>query len=53
MITAVCKSAGVAVQGKMSRRTVARAVVEGGVASQIQVGYELAQAKCMHFLMSF
>lgn len=49
VITAVCKSAGVAVQGKMSRRTVARAVVEGGVASQIQVGYELAQAKCMLF----
>ena len=53
VISAVCKSAGVAVQGKMSRRTVGRAIVEGGVASQVQVGYELAQAKCMLFEMSF
>jgi hypothetical protein len=46
VIFAVCKTAGVAVQGKMSRRTVARANLEGGVAAQIQAGYELAKTKC-------
>ena len=34
VILAVCKSAGVAVKGKMSRCTVSRAILEGGVAAQ-------------------
>jgi hypothetical protein len=46
VILAVCRAAGVAVQGKMSRCTVSRAILEGGVAAQIQAGHELAQAKC-------
>ncbi|KZP31244.1 hypothetical protein FIBSPDRAFT_907821 [Athelia psychrophila] len=36
---------GVKVQGKMSRRTVSRSIREGGVASTVQLGHELAQAK--------
>jgi hypothetical protein len=44
VIRAVCKNAGVTVQGKMSRRTVSRAILEGGVAAKIQIGHELAQA---------
>ena len=45
VIHAVCKSAGVAVQGSMSRRTVSRAILEGGIAAKIQIGHELAQAE--------
>lgn len=45
VIHAVCKSAGVAVQGSMSRRTVSRAILEGGIAAKVQIGHELAQAE--------
>ena len=45
VIHAVCKNAGVAVQGSMSRRTVSRAILEGGIAAKIQIGHELAQAE--------
>ena len=45
VIKAVCKNAGVTVQGSMSRRTVSRAVLEGGIAAQIQIGHELAQVE--------
>jgi hypothetical protein len=45
VIHAVCKSAGVAVKGSMSRRTVSRAILEGGIAAKIQIGHELAQAE--------
>ena len=41
VIMAVCKN----VQGSMSRRTVSRTVLEGGIAAQIQIGHELAQAE--------
>jgi hypothetical protein len=44
VIKKVCKSAGVTVHGNMSRRTVSRAILEGGIAAQIQIGHELAQA---------
>ena len=49
VINTICKNAGVTVQGKMSRRTVGRAILEGGVAAQIQLGYELTQTngKCL------
>jgi hypothetical protein len=45
VIHAVCKNAGVAVQGSMSRHTVSRAILEGGIAAKIQIGHELAQAE--------
>ena len=45
VIKAICKNAGVTVQGSMSRRTVSRAVLEGEIAAQIQIGHELAQAE--------
>ena len=44
VIKAVCKNAGVTVHGSMSRRTVSRAILEGGIAAQIQIGHEIAQA---------
>jgi len=52
VIHAVCKNAGVAVQGSMSRRTVSRAILEGGIAAQIQVGHELAQAEGKRLIKS-
>ena len=45
VIHAVCKNAGVAVQGSMSGCTVSRAILEGGIAAKIQIGHELAQAE--------
>lgn len=52
VIHAVCKNAGVAVQGSMSRRTVSRAILEGGIAAQIQIGHELAQAEGKRLIKS-
>ena len=49
VIQMICKKAGVTVQGKMSRRTVSRAILEGGIAAQIQIGHELTQAKGKHY----
>jgi hypothetical protein len=51
VIHAVCKNAGVAVQGSMSRRTVSRAILEGGIAAKIQIGHELAQAEGKQLLL--
>lgn len=45
MIQEVCKNAGITTVGKMSHRTVSRAVLEGLVAAQIQLGHELAQSE--------
>ena len=45
VIHAVCKNAGIAVQGSMSGCTVSRAILEGGIAAKIQIGHELAQAE--------
>jgi len=45
VIQAVCQSAGITVKGKMSRRTVSRSILEGGIAAKIQLGYEVTQAK--------
>ncbi len=36
IIQMICKKAGVTVQGKMSRCTVSRAILKGGIAAQIQ-----------------
>ena len=40
---------GITVDGKMSAHFVRRAVVEGGVASDIQLGYEITQANSQWF----
>ena len=45
VIQAVCRSAGLTVKGKMSCRTVSRAILEGGIAAKIQLGHEVTQAK--------
>jgi hypothetical protein len=52
VIHAVCKNAGVAVQGSMSRHTVSRAILKGGIAAQIQIGHELAQAEGKRLIKS-
>ncbi|KAF8223650.1 hypothetical protein L208DRAFT_1516295 [Tricholoma matsutake] len=43
VIQKVCKSAGVEVSAKMSRRTVATAILEGGIAAEIQLAYEIVK----------
>jgi len=46
VIEEVLSAAGISVHGpKMSERTVAHAVLEGGVMADIQMGYEIAQAE--------
>jgi methionine aminopeptidase len=50
VIETVCKSAGVEVVGKMSRHTVGRAIIEGGVAAKMQLGYELKKTKGKYIL---
>ncbi|KAJ6548832.1 hypothetical protein B0H19DRAFT_952564, partial [Mycena capillaripes] len=44
VIQYVAQKAGRTVKGKMSRRTVQRSMVEGGVAARIQLAHEMAQA---------
>ncbi|KAJ7708165.1 hypothetical protein B0H17DRAFT_1191658 [Mycena rosella] len=44
VIHSIAKAAGLIVKGKMSRRTVQRALIEGGVAARIQISHEAAQA---------
>jgi len=44
VIEAVCKAAGVTVDAVISRRTVGRAILEGGIAAELQIGHEIAQA---------
>ncbi|KAF8224288.1 hypothetical protein L208DRAFT_1381139 [Tricholoma matsutake] len=39
----VCKSAGVEISAKMSRRTVSRAILEGGIGAEIQLAYEIVK----------
>ncbi|KZP09963.1 hypothetical protein FIBSPDRAFT_900103 [Athelia psychrophila] len=41
----LCAAARVPVKGKISGRTAARAVLEGGIAAKIQIGHDLGQAK--------
>lgn len=45
VISSVCKSAGIEVKGEMSRRTVGRAILEGGIAAKIQLAHEVLQAE--------
>ena len=44
VIEAVCKAAGVSVDVTMSSHTVSRAILEGGIAAEIQLGFEIANA---------
>jgi hypothetical protein len=48
VIHAVLKSAGISAIGKISRRTVSRVVLEGYYAAQMQLGYEMQDAKSMY-----
>jgi hypothetical protein len=52
VIRTVCKTAGVEVRGKMSRRTVGRCILEGGIAAKIQLGFEMAKADSRFLLMN-
>jgi hypothetical protein len=45
VIQTVCQHAGVTVRGQMSRRTVKRAIEEGGIMAEIQLGHELTHTK--------
>ena len=45
VISAVLKCAGITTIGSVSRRTVSRVVMEGLIASQIQLGYEMQEAE--------
>jgi hypothetical protein len=49
IISMVCKSAGVEVQGKMSWGTVDCAILEGGIADKIQLGHEILETKSKYF----
>lgn len=48
VIGSVAKMFGVELARVPSRRSITRFEVEGGVAADIQMGYELQEAKCMH-----
>lgn len=41
VIKIVCETAGIEVKGDMSRRTVGRVILEGGMASEVQLGHEI------------
>ena len=47
VITAILQSAGITTKGSISRRTVSRILMEGYVASQIQLGFEMAEAETL------
>jgi len=49
VISAVLHSAGIDTIGTVSRPSVARILCEGYFAAQIQLGYEMQNAKCMTF----
>jgi hypothetical protein len=50
VIHAVFKTAGISVIGNVSRTSVSRFIMEGFYAAQMQLGYEMKDAKSMHFL---
>lgn len=53
VIQSVLKCAGVQTLGRVSRRTVSRVLVEGYIASQIQLGYEMSQNEGMYLYISY
>jgi hypothetical protein len=50
VIHVVLKSAGVTAIGTISHTTVSRIITEGYIAAQIQLGYELGNAKSMYII---
>lgn len=40
----VAKFFGITIKNAVSRRTVSRAILEGGIAAKVQLGYEIAHA---------
>jgi len=52
IIRAVLKSAGITMIGNVSQRTVSRVITEGYYAAQIQLGYEMQNAKSMYQYLS-
>lgn len=46
VLKAVLKTAGITAIGSPSQRTVSQVLVEGWIASQIQLGYEMIQTEC-------
>ena len=50
VIHAVLKSAGVTAIGTISHTTVSCIITEGYIAAQIQLGYELGNAKSMYII---
>jgi len=47
VITAILKSAGIMTKGSISHQTVSHILMEGYVASQIQLGFEMADAEAL------
>jgi hypothetical protein len=47
VITAILKSAGITTKGSISHQTVSCILIEGYVASQIQLGFEMADAEAL------
>lgn len=45
VLRAIGETAGLNIQDHMSRRTVERAIMEGGVASRVQIGHEVSEAE--------
>lgn len=45
IIQLIARNAGISVKNQMTCCTVDRAIIEGGLAAQVQLGYELSQAK--------
>jgi chromosome segregation ATPase len=46
VITSVGKFLGVDMKGNMSQHTVQRAVLEGGIAADVQLGFEMSRVDC-------
>ncbi|KAF8238173.1 hypothetical protein L208DRAFT_1355507 [Tricholoma matsutake] len=47
VIQSIGKLLGITIKTPMSRRTVGRAILEGGVAAKIQLGYEMSRTKSL------
>jgi len=47
VITTILKSAGIMTKGSISCQTVSYILMEGYVASQIQLGFEIAEAETL------
>ncbi|EED83824.1 predicted protein, partial [Postia placenta Mad-698-R] len=45
VLNAVASTLGISIKHRMSQRTVQRVIIEGGVAADIQLGYEISQTQ--------